>query len=82
VVRHAGVVRAEVSFVDSGDNLTVTVVDDGAGFDEATVAEDRFGLRDSVRGRIAAIGGSTRVLSSPGNGTVVVITVPLGGGTV
>ncbi|CAN5395594.1 hypothetical protein BH10ACT7_BH10ACT7_01080 [soil metagenome] len=77
VVRHAGVGRAEVSFVHNGDWLTVTVVDDGVGFDEATVADDRFGLRESVTGRIAALGGSTRVLSSPGNGTVVVLTVPL-----
>lgn len=79
VVRHAEVGRAEVSFVRSGDWLTVTVVDDGIGFDEASVAEDRFGLRESVQGRIAALGGSTRVLSSPGNGTVVVLTIPLAG---
>lgn len=78
VVRHAGVDEAEVA-VDAGDGeVTVVVVDSGAGFDPDDVPDDRIGLRTSIRGRIEQVGGTTRIWSRPGVGTTVVLSVPEG----
>lgn len=78
VLRHAGVDRAELSVMRSDSKLVATVVDEGAGFDESAVPDDRFGFRESVRGRIDQLGGSVRVLSTPGFGTSIIIAVPVG----
>ncbi|MFE5672297.1 sensor histidine kinase [Agromyces sp. NPDC056523] len=78
VVRHAGVDEAEVA-VDPGDGeVTVVVIDGGAGFDPDAVPDDRIGLRTSIRGRIEQEGGTARIWSRPGVGTTVVLTVPDG----
>lgn len=77
VRRHAGVDEAEVSVVVSGSTLVATVVDGGVGFVEADIAPDRFGFRESIRGRLEAVGGQARILSSPGAGTSILLTVPL-----
>ncbi|GGI43547.1 signal transduction histidine kinase [Agromyces flavus] len=80
VVRHAGVAEAEVA-VDPGDGeVTVVVIDGGAGFDPDAVPDDRIGLRTSIRGRIEQEGGTARIWSRPGVGTTVMLTVPEGDG--
>ena len=80
VVRHAGVAEAEVA-VDPGEGeVTVIVIDGGAGFDPDAVPDDRIGLRTSIRGRIEQEGGTALIWSRPGVGTTVVLTVPEGGG--
>jgi len=77
VLRHSGVDAAELSVTHSGDRLVATVVDEGSGFDESQVSADRFGFRESVRGRIEQLGGTVRVLSTPGLGASIVIAVPV-----
>ena len=79
VIRHAGVDEAEVA-VGAGDGeVTVVVVDSGAGFDVDAVPDDRIGLRTSIKGRIEQEGGTVRIWSRPGVGTTVVLSVPEGG---
>lgn len=77
--RHAGVTEAWVSITASDEQLSVTVVDEGAGFDPEAVPDDRLGLSESVRGRVERLGGEVRVWSSPGAGTSVYLVVPRGG---
>lgn len=77
VRKHSGVERAVVQAVSTADEVTVTVLDRGGGFDPAAVASG-LGLRESVRGRVAGVGGAVRVDSAVGEGTCVVLTVPLG----
>ena len=50
--------------------------DDGAGFDPAAVAGG-VGFT-SMRDRLAAVGGELAIISSPGRGTRVTATIPLG----
>jgi signal transduction histidine kinase len=51
------------------------VEDDGTGFDPAAVPSGRFGLVGmSERARL--LGGTLRLESSPGAGTVIDVTVP------
>jgi hypothetical protein len=81
VLQHSGVNHAELSVAVSEGRLIATVVDEGSGFDQGTVPADRFGLRESIRGRIAELGGAVRVLSGAGTGTSVIVSVPLDGGS-
>lgn len=82
VVRHAGVDEAEIAVGPGGpddDEVTVAVIDGGAGFDPSSVPADRIGVRTSIRGRIEQEGGSVQIWSRPGVGTTVLLTVPVGG---
>lgn len=79
VVRHAGVDEAEVAVGPGDGEVTVVVIDSGAGFDVDAVPEDRIGLRTSIRGRIEQEGGTVRIWSRPAVGTTVVLSVPEGG---
>lgn len=76
VARHAGVDVAEVAIGVGGGELTIAVMDAGAGFDEREVPPDRIGLRTSIRGRIEGVGGTVRLWSTKGVGTTIVLTVP------
>ena len=76
VLEHAGTASAELVVSTLPDSVTVMVIDHGAGFDPAAVADDRLGLTWSVGRRIRQHGGSVRVWSTPGSGTSVLISVP------
>jgi two-component system nitrate/nitrite sensor histidine kinase NarX len=61
--------------------LTVTIHDNGTGFDPAEDSSDRkphYGL-DSMRDRADAIGASFEVHSEKGLGTQVIVRLPLAG---
>jgi hypothetical protein len=76
VLRHSGVLTAEVAISPNASDVSVMVVDAGRGFDEASVGHERLGLRHSVRGRIERAGGNVTVFSSPGAGTSVLMRLP------
>ncbi|MFC4019454.1 sensor histidine kinase [Micromonospora sp. GCM10011542] len=76
VLRHAPGARATVRLTRDAVAVVVEVVDDGPGFDPATVPAHRYGLRESVRGRMAAIGGRAEVRSAPGVGTRIRLEWP------
>jgi signal transduction histidine kinase len=76
VVRHAGIVSAEVVIDSDSDSVSVMVKDAGRGFTESESGSDRLGLRQSVRRRIEQLGGSVAIWSRPGAGTSVLLTVP------
>lgn len=75
--RHAAAscVHVQLSFDD--DQLQVDVCDDGIGFDpEAPMYNKHYGLF-SQRERIAALGGTLRIVSAPDKGTTTMFSVPL-----
>ncbi|MCU1570734.1 MAG: hypothetical protein JWR33_1475 [Naasia sp.] len=76
VHKHSGETTAEVVVYAGGGSLSVMVIDGGRGFDERLIDRDRFGLRHSVRSRMAAVGGRVQVWSAPGSGTSVLVQVP------
>lgn len=72
---HASAQKATVRLEERGGWLTLTVEDDGRGFDVQTPVEDgrkHFGL-SIMRARAARIGGRLAVHSAPGQGTRVVL---------
>jgi signal transduction histidine kinase len=76
VEAHAGHgAHAWVLLEDEGDELVVSVRDDGVGFDPGRLgvaeAEGRIGVSQSITGRLRDLGGSTVLTSSPGAGTEI-----------
>jgi signal transduction histidine kinase len=67
--------RVAVSGLDAG-GVEIIISDDGDGFDPATVAPERLGLRVSIYERVTRAGGVAKVTSSPGHGTTVVLRWP------
>jgi two-component system, NarL family, sensor kinase len=78
--RHADASRVSVRLVRDGDELELTVADDGRGFPPerraAALAEGHIGLA-SVSQRLRAAGGSLELSSSPA-GTVATARLPVG----
>ncbi|MEU3456410.1 ATP-binding protein [Micromonospora sp. NPDC006766] len=69
VVRHAPGSAASLRLARDGATVVVEVADDGPGFDPATVPAHRYGLRESIIGRMATVGGRAEVTSASGAGT-------------
>ncbi|MGV9305315.1 MacS family sensor histidine kinase [Nonomuraea sp. NPDC003727] len=68
-------------FAEEGDGeVTVSVRDEGPGIAagrlEQARADGRLGVAQSIKGRVADLGGRVSILSTPGEGTEVEITVP------
>lgn len=80
-VRHSGAATAEVTLTYLGDEVALDVVDDGSGFDAASLlmpdpGEGGFGLA-AMRARTRALGGSLHIESAPGRGTALAVRLPL-----
>ena len=71
VAKHSGAERVRVSVVGSGDELVLTVSDDGTGFDcERTTVRRGLGLA-SMEERVRLIRGTLTVQSREGAGTTI-----------
>jgi signal transduction histidine kinase len=53
------------------------VTDQGEGFDPDAVAPDRKGITKSIRSRVEKAGGTVEINSEPGEGTEVVLSMPV-----
>jgi signal transduction histidine kinase len=73
--KHSGVDEVAVFLDAEGDPISLYVRDRGTGFDPATVAADRRGVAESIRGRMERVGGTARVVSAPGEGTEIELVV-------
>jgi signal transduction histidine kinase len=76
VLKHADATRTVISLTYEDGRLQLAVADDGRGFDPDSESDGGLlGLRDRVR----ALGGTVKVTSSPGSGTRITATIPVGG---
>ncbi len=77
--RHAGG-RAWVLIEDEGATVTVSIRDEGPGIPAGRLAEaaaqGRLGVTQSIRGRVADLGGTVRIVSAPEAGTEIELSVP------
>jgi signal transduction histidine kinase/phage shock protein PspC (stress-responsive transcriptional regulator) len=65
-------------FAEAGpERIEVFVRDRGPGFDLASVAADRRGVRESIIGRMERHGGRAVINSRPGEGTEVELSMPV-----
>jgi signal transduction histidine kinase len=76
-VRHGRAEQVRLT-LSHGDDLRLTVTDDGCGFDAAArlrASDGGFGLV-SMRERAEALGGTLAVVSAPGSGTTIDVVLP------
>ena len=75
--RHGKARNIKIAGSQGDDGIRFSVADDGCGFDPAArpgPAEGHFGLQ-GAKERLAAIGGTMHIESSPGNGTKVTVEI-------
>jgi signal transduction histidine kinase len=76
VTRHSRSDKALIGIFSRGNQLQVEVLDWGVGFDLKNLENGGVGL-EGIRRRTQLMGGQTAIRSVPGQGTTVVITLPL-----
>ncbi|MER8182604.1 DUF5931 domain-containing protein [Kitasatospora sp. NPDC094015] len=81
VRKHAGpAARAWILIEDEPEAVTVSVRDDGPGFEAGRLGEaeraGRLGVSQSIRGRLLDLGGSAELYAVPGEGVEVELRVP------
>lgn len=79
ISRHAHANHAQVTIDANIDELTVTIEDDGAGFnvDESKMKDPKKTGLSSMKQRAEMFGGQVNVESAPGRGTRIVTTLPV-----
>ena len=82
VVKHAGVKSATVRIEQQKENLLVIISDHGKGFNTENIGDNaeydkKFGLI-SIRERLMNLRGHFNIESTPGAGTTISMSVPLG----
>jgi signal transduction histidine kinase len=77
LVRHSGASHAILQLIQDGGQLTITVEDNGLGFDpKQAEAGNGIGWKN-IRNRVRLLGADLEVQSSPGKGTTVEIRLTL-----
>lgn len=75
-IKHAGADMLDMTIIRDTDGISITIEDNGKGFDIAAAkAKDGIGLQN-ITTRIQYLKGSVEWDTAPGKGTVVTITVP------
>ena len=76
VWKHSEAKEATVAVIQNDDELTLTIADQGKGFDTQQVKPTRYGLT-GIRERARLIGGQASIDSQPGRGTQVTLRLKL-----
>lgn len=76
IARHAHASHAMVALQDRGDDLLLTIADDGCGMAaELTGERKTYGML-GMRERVTMIGGHLAIDSAPGRGTHIEVSIP------
>lgn len=75
IVKHADAQLAEIQLLQYGNKLSITVEDDGKGFDRTSVKKG-LGL-DNIHYRVKALQGFIDIASVPGRGTTVYVQLTI-----
>lgn len=77
VRKHAAARRARVELLGAADQIELTIVDDGQGFDpHLPRGRQHVGLA-GMRERVNSLGGRLTLATSPGQGTRITVAIPL-----
>lgn len=74
--KHSQSKKVSVGLVQHGQQVRITIRDQGVGFDPQAVEKGRFGL-EGIRQRARLLGGKATIVSKPGEGTRVVVDLPI-----
>ena len=74
IIKHAGATEVKVSSIYQEEYLSITIFDNGIGFDPEKEMEKKegLGLQNIIR-RAAMVGGKADIFSKPGQGTTLQI---------
>ena len=75
-VRHSSATNIDVQLIQDEKHVSLTVQDDGCGFDENSVVKG-LGLK-SIRDRVASCNGKIDIASFPGKGTETTVELKIG----
>jgi len=81
VMRHAAASKVVVRLVRKGETLTAEVRDNGVGIQEGRDLDFKSLGLIGIRERVLLLGGAAEITGTPGGGTLVRVTLPLGNGT-
>jgi signal transduction histidine kinase len=73
-IKHASAGSVSVELTEAGETVTLSVTDDGQGFDTSEISTG-FGLV-GMRERAVLVGGTLSIESAPGSGTTVHAEIP------
>jgi signal transduction histidine kinase len=76
VARHAGARHVQIKLTSSGDEICLSIQDDGRGLSAAPAGGRGLGLI-GMRARARSAGGDVAVRSHPGQGVLIEVRVPL-----
>jgi signal transduction histidine kinase len=75
--KHSGADRMSLYLEVDESAIDVIVTDQGAGFDRASVPRHRKGIAESIEARMEKAGGEARIETVAGEGTEVILRMPL-----
>jgi NarL family two-component system sensor histidine kinase YdfH len=75
IARHARASRVDLRVTVSDGNVSMTVADDGCGFDPGSIPAGHYGLL-GIRERVRLLDGTFRLESAPQKGTILKIEIP------
>jgi len=77
--RHSQSMKVRIQLVQQEAGIRIEVEDWGVGFDPDKIADGHFGL-EGIKERARLFGGAANIRSSPGEGTRIVVELPLAAG--
>ncbi|OAM89052.1 histidine kinase [Termitidicoccus mucosus] len=77
MLKHSQASRASLSLAAEGGIFRMRLHDDGRGFDSAAAERDDGNGLVNMRARMAEVGGRIDIMSRPGEGTDIVVDVPM-----
>lgn len=75
VIKHAEAKHLDIQVHKDDDGMSVTIEDDGKGFDMKTIKKHGIGLKN-IYSRVQLHAGTVEIDSQPGRGTLVAIHMP------
>jgi PAS domain S-box-containing protein len=76
VMRYSEVKKAQVTLHDFGDHISVTVKDEGKGFDPRALGIGKSAGISGMKERARTLGGTLIIESAPGKGTTIKVQIP------
>lgn len=78
VLKHAEATGVRIEIAIENNELIYRITDDGVGFDPNNPSPSRGGHGvTGMRGRVEELGGKLQIISEPGKGTTVSLTLPI-----
>jgi signal transduction histidine kinase len=75
--RHASAGYLDISIIEAEDGISITLEDNGKGFDTKEMAMQARGGLQHMKSRISYLDGFIEIDASPGKGTLIAMHIPL-----